>query len=523
MKKKVISHQAAASLIADDSTLATTAFGLSALPEQLLMGLKERYENEKQPSGLAFVCAGGLGNGVPGRGLDYLAAAGLLRKVILSHISLSPQIAAAIYQNQLAAYFLPQGIIARMYRAIAHNSPGVISKIGLHTFVDPRLEGARANEKSTENLVEVFEIEDEEWLRYKRFDVDTAFIRGTYADESGNISFEHEAGKFEALALAMSAKNTGGTVIAQVKKIVKDGTLPPKNILVPGMLVDYLVVADDDHHHQTGATVYDPAFAGEVRVPSDSMTPMVLNTRKVIARRAAQELNRGDIVNLGFGMPDGVANVAREENIYYDILLTLDMGNIGGIPATGLDYGGVYNPEAIISHNAMMDFYDGGGLDLAVLGMGQVDQEGNVNVSRLGTKVVGPGGFINISQATKKIIFVGNFTVGGKYEIVAGKLTILDQGQAKKFLPAVEQVTFSGRYAQTLQQKVLYVTERAVFDLEDGQLRLIEIAPGLDLEADILAWMAFKPLIADSLKEMAADLFTEHWGKLKDMINNKAN
>lgn len=518
MSNKLISYEEAAGLVESGSTVATTSFGLSALPEKLLVGLKERYEREQQPRDLTFLSSASLGNGVAGRGLDHLAAEGLLKTLIISHISLSPIISQAITAGQFAAYFMPQGTLAGIYQATARRSPGVITKVGLHTFIDPRLEGGRANDQTREDLIELVELDGEEWLKYPKLPVDTAFIRGTYADESGNISFEHESGKFEALSLATNARNSGGIVIAQVERVVKDGSLPPKNILVPGMLVDYVITSEKECHAQTAGTSYHPAFSNEIQVPRESIDPMPLDIRKIIARRAAMELSKGDIVNLGFGMPDGVAAIAQEEGVYDDLLLTLDIGTIGGIPARGLDYGGVYNAEAVIGHTDMMDFYDGGGLDLAVLSFGQVDPQGNVNVSKLGSKLIGPGGFINISQTTDRVVFVGQHTVGGKYEIADGKLVILEQGKYKKFVEAVDQVTFSGAYAKELEQKILYVTERAVFDLHEGRVRLIETAPGLDLKRDILDWMDFQPLISDNLKEMNTNIFQEKWGELRALI-----
>lgn len=517
----IISYKEAAKLIPDGATVATTTFGLGALPEQVLVGMEERYAEEAHPEGITFISSSGIGNNQPGRGLDHLTEQkGLVKRLISGHLGSSPLTIQKVIEDEVESYLFPQGVITQLYRAIAGKKPGVITKVGLGTFVDPREEGAKANASAQEDLIELLEIGGEEWLNYRSFPIDVGLIRGTYADKDGNISIDHETGKLEWLALATAVRNSGGIVIAQVKSIVERGTIKPKDVSVPGMLVDYVVVAEDSQfHYQTMGTEYTPALSGEVRVPVDGIKPMDLSVRKVIARRAAMELKPNSVVNLGIGMPDGVASVAAEEGLADELTLTLELGAIGGTPAGGLDFGAAYNPQAIIEHPAMFDYYDGGGLDLAVLGLAQTDQNGNINVSKFGPKVTGPGGFINISQNTEKIVFVGTFTVGGKAKIADGKLEITDQGRAKKFLNQVEQITFSGQYAAKSGQEVLYVTERGVFDLTaDGKLRLIEIAPGVNLEADILAWMEFKPEIAEGLKTMPKEIFCEIWQGLKDYV-----
>ena len=385
--------------------------------------------------------------------------------------------------------------------------PGLLSKIGLGTFVDPRLGGGKINAVTTEDLVRVMIIDAQEWLFYKAFPIHVAFIRGTTADTHGNITMEREALTLDNLAMAMAAHNSGGVVIAQVERVAKAGSLHPRLVKVPGTLVDCVVVAEPEHHRQTYATAYSPAFSGEIQVPLDSLQPLPLDERKIIARRCAMELPVEGVVNLGIGMPEGVSAVANEERVLDLITLTAEPGVVGGVPAAGLDFGAAYNVEAVIDQNQQFDFYDGGGLDLAVLGMAECDAAGNINVSRFGPKLAGAGGFINISQTARKLIFAGTFTAGGlEIDATGGTLRIVQEGRARKFRAAVEQITFSGQRAAALGQTVLYVTERCVFELTAQGLRLAEVAPGIDIDRDILAHMEFKPIV-DAPAPMPASLF----------------
>lgn len=517
MANKVISYLEAAQFVKDNSVLATATFGLGGLPEQLLVGLKERYEAEQHPKDITFVWSCGIGNNTPGRGADHLLADGLLKRVIAGHVGSSPGMVNAIVENKYEAYLFPQGVFTQLYRAIAGNKP-YLSKVGLKTYVDPRLEGAKATSITTEELIKVVEVAGEEYLHYPDMNIDVAFIRGSYADENGNLVVTEETCKLEQLELATAVHNRGGKVIAQVKKVVENGSLNPKEILVPGGLIDHLVISDPEYHYQTMGTQYDPELSNEVRVPVGSAKAPRLSTRKVIGRRAAMELSPNSIINLGIGTPDMVAAVAQEEGVADAFTATLEMGIWGGNPTGGLDFGGSRNAQATIPMANQFDFYDGGGLNLSVLGIGEIDQYGNNNVTKFGPKVPGPGGFINISQNTKNIIFVGTLTIGGKADIVDGKLVITDQGKGPKFLEQVQQVSFSGEYATENGQRVLYITERAVFDLHEGKVRLIEIAPGIDLQTDVLDQMAFKPLISDDLKVMDPAIFNEVWGGLGEYI-----
>lgn len=494
MKNKVVSAREAVAIIRDGDMIANSGFVGCGTPDLLLEALAERYRETGSPNGLGLVFAAGQGDGKT-RGLNRLAEDGLLARVIGGHWGLIPAVARLALEDRIEAWNLPQGAISHLYRDIAGGKPGHFSKVGLGTFVDPRLEGGKINRITRDDLVEVQTLAGEEWLFYKAFPINIAFIRGTTADPSGNITMEREALTLDNLAMAMAAHNSRGFVIAQVERIAEAGSLHPRQVKIPGALVDCVVVADDpDMHRQTYATAYSPAYAAEIRAPLSAGSPMPLDERKIIARRAAFELPINGLVNLGIGMPEGVAAVAAEEHILKNVTLTAEPGVIGGQPASGLDFGAAVNTDAIVDQNQQFDLYDGGGLDLACLGMAQVDGRGNVNVSRFGLKLAGAGGFINISQNAGRLVFVGSFTAGSlSVRSGDGTLTIVQEGKARKCVSAVEQVTFSGAYATARNQPVLYVTERCVFELEGDRLSLVEVAPGIDVDRDILALMDFAP------------------------------
>lgn len=519
---KVIDYREAAKLVKDGDVVAVTTFGLGGLPEQMLVGIKERYAEEKHPANITFMSSCGIGNGQPGRGADHLLEEGLMKRAIMGHVGSSPGMVQAIIDNKYETYLMPQGVFTQYYRTLASRKP-YLSRVGLNTYVDPRIEGCKATTITTEDIVSVVEIAGKEYLHYHPVEkIDVGVIRGTWADEFGNLVVDRETCKLEQLELATAARNTGGIVIAQVEGVVQNGSLDPTKVLVPGALVDYIIVAEPIYHFQTMITQYNPAFSNQIRIPATSASKMPLNTRKIMARRAAMELSPNSIINLGIGTPDGVAVVAVEEGVANYYTATLEMGLWGGTPTGGGDFGGSVNAQAAIGMAGQFDFYDGGGLDLTVLGIGEIDQYGNNNVTKFGPKVPGPGGFVNISQNTKKIVFVGTLTVGGKAHIEDGKLVIDNQGKGPKFIKEVQQISFSGKYATENKQEILYVTERAVFDLHEGKVRLIEYAPGVDVEKDILAYMDFKPEIAEDLKMMNPDIFKEEWGGLKAIIESKA-
>jgi propionate CoA-transferase len=510
---KVVSLDEAVALVQPGNTLATSGFVGIGTPDGLLEALARAYQTHGRPGQLTLVFAAGQGDGKT-RGLNRLAVPGLLRRVVGGHWGLIPRVGALALAGEIEAYNLPQGCISHLYRDIAAGKPGTLSRVGLDTFVDPRNGGGKVNTRTTEEIVERIQIHGEDWLLYKAFPIDVVFLRGTTADPNGNVSMEREALTLDNLAMAMAAKNSGGVVIVQVERLAQAGSLPARSVKIPGALVDCVAVAPAEYHAQTYATAYDPAFSGEVRVPLETVPAPPLDCRKVIGRRAAAELIPRTLINLGIGMPESVAGVAQEEGLLPLLTLTAEPGIIGGLPASGLNFGAAVNSEALIDQSQQFDFYDGGGLDQAYLGMAQVDAAGNVNVSRFGKTFAGCGGFINISQNARKVVFVGTFTCGGlSLEIGEGRLRILKEGQSRKFVPAVEQITFSGKRARELGHETMVVTERAVFRLTETGLRLEEIAPGIDLDREVLGQMEFTPEIRRPLGTMDPRIFrTEPMG-----------
>ena len=494
-KTPVLTPREAALLVRDGDTLASGGFVSSACPEALSSALVQRFLETGHPRDLTLFFGAGHGNR-NGTGGDHYGHAGMVRRVVCGHWDRTPRLGALALSGEIEAYNLPQGVITHMYRDIAAHNPATFSKVGLHTFVDPRLEGGKLNGRTKEDLVKLVEVEGQECLLYRCFPINAVFLRASWADEYGNCTAHREIGPTDLTAMAQACRNSGGKVIVQVEKIVAGGTLDPKLVVIPGIYVDALVVGSETEHQQCMDAAYDGSLTGEFRIPVDAIPPIPLDAKKIIARRAAMELPQDAIVNLGTGAPEKIANVAAEEGISDKMTLTVEAGSIAGVPMGGTQFGAAANSMAIIPHNVQFDFYQGGGLDVAFLGLAETAPNGDLNVSKFGTRLAGAGGFIDITQNAKKVVYCGTFTAGGlDVAVEDGRLAIRREGSVRKLLRQVEQITFSGAYAAKRGQHVLYVTERAVFALTPEGVELKEIAPGVDLQRDILDQMDFQPII----------------------------
>jgi propionate CoA-transferase len=506
-KIKIITASEAAAMMTSGSTVATGGFVGCAHPEALTSALEENFLKNGLPRDLTLVYAAGQGDG-KSRGLNHFGHEGMLKRVVGGHWNLAQAMGRLALENKIEAYNFPQGVISHLFREIAAGNPGRLTHIGLETFVDPRKDGGKLNAKTTEDLVELIKIGGKEWLLYKAFPIHFGLVRGTSSDSFGNISFENEVITAEALSIAQAVKNSGGKVIAQVERFVEDYSRDPQKIKIPGIYVDAVVISDKAHHMQTYAEEFNPDYVRQGDIQQLNLPRMEDGPRRYISKRAFQEIKSGAIVNLGIGLPEGIAQIAKEEGKLNEMTMTVESGPIGGVPASGLSFGASSFPQAIIDQPYMFDFYDGGGLDVAFLGLAECDREGNVNVSKFNGRVAGVGGFMNITQTAGKVVFAGTFTAGGlEISFREGKLKIEQEGKFDKFVNNVEHVTFSGNYARGKKQTVMYITERAVFELTGGGLKLTEIAPGIDVERDILRHMAFSPEISDDLRIMPVSIF----------------
>jgi propionate CoA-transferase len=481
-------------LVDDGDTVMIGGSGAGhAVPQLFIDRLAGHYVERGSPRGLTTVRVVGIGDFAE-RGMSQLALPGLMKRTIGSNIGNEPALGEMVQNGEVEAYSFPQGVLSQLCREIAAGRPGLVTHIGLGTYVDPRHTGGKQG-SATEDLVEVIELGDREWLFYHAFPVHVAVIRGSRIDVEGNLTMEREAVRGEMLAMAMAARNSDGIVIAQAGELASADELDHRRVEVPGALIDYAYI--DPEQRQTYQTSYSPYLSGERRLErKEGTVSSSLDLRKIVARRSLLEFAPGDICNLGFGISQEIGEIAHEEGIDGRLVLTVEQGVFGGVPVAGPDGGAGFNFQALIEQPAMFDFYDGGGLDVASLSFAQVDVRGNVNVHAFPGRLRGPGGFLNISARTAKVCFVGTFTTGGLVtEIVDGRIRILEEGSTPKFVESVEEISFSGPGSPPGQQ-VLYLTERAVFALVDGVVTLIEVADGIDLEKDVLGNMEFRPALA---------------------------
>ncbi|MBA1392407.1 3-oxoacid CoA-transferase [Lactobacillus sp. XV13L] len=512
MAIQFISSKKAAELIPDKAVIALDGFLGSDTPEEILECMRARFKKEGHPNNLEVWHASGIGDGKH-RGTNNFAEKGFLHRLVGGHWALAPELEPLSANNDFEAFNFPQGVLSQIFRDAAAHKPVLITNVGLGTFVDPEVSGGRLNEAAKNTtLVNRINIHGKDYLAYEVPKPNVALLRGTFADEDGNITFEDEPLTLVATAIAMAAHNNGGKVFVQVKRVLKSGSMNPKDVRIPGVLVDYVVETNDiEMTRQTTDTQYNPDFVKSAVIKAADAIDLPLDSKKVIARRAALFFNRksDQVVNFGIGkFPETCSLVLKEEGVSGNIMTTVEPGTFGGTPLGGGDFGAAIAPQSIIDEPYMFDFYDGGGIDLTFLGLAEADANGDLNVSKFGPKIAGTGGFVDITQNTPKIIFTGTFTAAGlKEEIKDGQLHIIQEGKVKKFVKQVQQVTFSGKVAYENKQKVWYVTERAVFELCSTGLKLIEIAPGVDLQRDVLDQMEFKPLISDDLKTMDSRIF----------------
>lgn len=525
IKGNFVTAREAAQMVKDGMTVCPIGMTLVSASEAILKELEKSYLEQGHPKDLTLLHSCGQSDRKDG--IQHLAHEGMVKRIVGSHWGLQPRWMELIANNQVEAYCLPQGQIAQLYRSMACNLPGKMSKVGLGTFVDPRKEGGKMNErtKDLEELIEVMEYGNEEYLFYKQIPIDICLIRGTVCDEMGNLTTDEEAMKLEVLPAVLAAKRFGGKVIAQVKRVVQTGTVNPKEVTVPGVFIDAIVVCEnpESDHRQTSSWYYDPAYCGKIRVPQDSILPLALSVRKVIGRRAVCEVYPGAVINLGTGIPnDVIGKISNEEQIQDDIMITVESGIYGGVQEGGIDFGIGKNLYAMIGHHEQMDYYNGAGVDITFMGFGELDAQGNINATKMGPRCTGCGGFIDITQNAKKVVFCGTFTAQGcEFSFEDEKLTIVKEGNIRKMVSEVAQYSFNGIQARKKGQEVLIVTERAVFSLVPEGVMLLEIAPGIDLQTQVLDQMDFTPIISKDLKRMDGCLFSENAGAIRSIIGKK--
>lgn len=525
IKANFITAEEAASMVKDGMTVCPIGMTLVSASEAVLKAIENSFLSTGSPSGLTLLHSCGQSDRKDG--IQHFAHEGLVKRIIGSHWGLQPRWMEMIANNKVEAYCLPQGQIAQLYRSMACGLPGKMSKVGLGTFVDPRYEGGKMNDrtKSLPDIVEIMDYHGDEYMFYKQIPIDVCLIRGTECDEMGNLTTDEEAMKLEVLAGVLAAKRFGGKVIAQVKRVVQTGTLNPKSVTVPGVFIDAVVVCENPNvdHRQTSSWVFDPSYSGQARVPQNAIEPLPMTVRKFIGRRALEEVYPGCVINLGTGIPnDVIGNISNEEKINDDIMITVESGIYGGVQAGGIDFGIGQNLYAMIGHHEQMDYYNGAGVDVTFMGFGELDAEGNVNATKMGPKCTGCGGFIDITQNAKKVVFCGTFTASGcEFGFENGRLQIIKEGKIRKMVKKVAQYSFNGRLSREKKQEVYIVTERAVFKLSEAGVVLIEIAPGIDLEKDVLGLMDFKPIISKDLKQMRSSLFNEGPAGLRELIMSK--
>lgn len=525
MKVDIIKAEEVTNLINDGDTIATVGMSLISSAESILKAIENSFKNTNHPNDLTLVHAAGQSDRKDG--IQHFAHEGLVTRIIGSHWGLQPKWMELISTDKVDAYCFPQGQITQLYRSMACGLPGKMSKVGLGTFVDPRVEGGKMNErtKKLEDISDIIEYDNEEYMFYRSIPLDVCIIRGTVADEMGNITMDDEAMKLEVLPAVLATKRYGGKVIVQVKRIAETGNLHPKEVVVPGVHVDAVVVSEDpfEDHRQTSSWYYDPAYTGDLRTPSGSGEALELDVRKFIGRRALFEINKGDVINLGTGIPnDTIGGISDEEGTSRDYMITVESGMYGGSQAGGVDFGIAKNTFAMITHDQQMDFYNGAGVDATFMGAGELDEEGNINATKMGSFAAGAGGFIDITQNAKKVVFCSTFTAKGlEVDLSNREVEIKQEGSIKKMVKEVNQVSFNGKIAREKGQEVYFVTERAVFKLVKEGVKLIEIAPGIDLQKDVLDLMEFEPIIDDDLKVMDESLFNEGRYGLKEVIEAK--